>query len=137
MNRRTVLERLVLRQRRRYGPPGARLGLMLVALPGATPEQAQAGQERTLQRLMALDPFPDREQLRRLRPAILSPAHVCEGWPGCGRCTRENPGPAAAGILPDRARLQPFRNPADGLYDCPRCTDAVVDITEHLQWCRE
>lgn len=23
-----------------------------------------------------------------------------------------------------------------GLSDCPRCTDAVVDLDEHLTWCK-
>ncbi len=27
--------------------------------------------------------------------------------------------------------------PAFGLYDCPRCMDAVVDLREHLTWCQQ
>lgn len=26
---------------------------------------------------------------------------------------------------------------AFGLYDCPRCTDAVLNLVAHLRWCKE
>jgi hypothetical protein len=28
-------------------------------------------------------------------------------------------------------------DPAPGLVPCPRCTDGVVDLVEHLKWCTE
>ncbi len=28
-------------------------------------------------------------------------------------------------------------DPAPGLVPCPRCTDGVVDLAEHLTWCKE
>lgn len=28
-------------------------------------------------------------------------------------------------------------DPAPGLVPCPRCTDGVVDLVEHLTWCKE
>lgn len=28
-------------------------------------------------------------------------------------------------------------DPVPGLVPCPRCTDAVVDLDDHLKWCRE
>lgn len=52
------------------------------------------------------------------------------------------PGDSGAVVMMPGARvpfvLAPIQpGDADGLYDCPRCTDAVVDLLGHLAWCQE